>query len=59
MSSTGAQIDEQDRQWRHQDLVRGGAKETKKKQFESDTQKYYEIRAINSNKATGLYIFTA
>ena len=31
--------------------------ETRRKQFNDDTQKYYEIHAINSNKAISLNIF--
>jgi len=29
--------------------------ETKRKQFKGDTQKYYEIHAVNSDKAIDLY----
>ena len=32
--------------------------ETKRKEFKGDTQKYYEIHAINSGKNIGLYIFS-
>ena len=31
--------------------------DTKRKEFKLDTQKYYEIHAINSDKAIGLYTF--
>jgi len=45
------------KQWRRHDLVRGGH-ETKRKEFKGDTQKYYEIHTINSDKSIGLYTFS-
>jgi len=43
-------------QWRRRDLVQQGH-ETNREQFKGDTQKYYGIHAINSDKTISLNIF--